>query len=205
MKLLLTSSNIQDYLQAYPPYISFDTPLVKAKIEFIEANCQNLEDKAKLAFEIARDEIHHSFDTQYAPITIGAEDALAQQEGICFAKSHLLTSLLRGMNIASGFCYQRVLKSKDPESGFALHGLNALTLDGLHWFRLDPRGNKPGVNAQFSIEQEQLAYPIRTDLGEVDYPYVFAQPLESVINAMESSNTCQDLFWSRPEFVEINL
>lgn len=205
MKLILTATNFQDYLRAYPPYIRFDTPLVKAKIEYIESNCQNILDTAKLAFEIARDEIHHSFDTQYATVNIGAEDTLAQQEGICFAKAHLLTSLLRGMNIASGFCYQRVLKQKDPQSGFALHGLNALTLDGLHWFRLDPRGNKPGVNAQFSIEKEQLAYPIRTDLGEEDYPYVFARPLESVINAMESSNTCQNLFWSRPEIVEIGL
>ena len=33
---------------------------------------------------------------------------------------------------------------------------------------LDARGNKAGVNAQFSMEKEQLAFPIRPKIGEVD-------------------------------------
>jgi len=34
------------------------------------------------------------------------------------------------------------------------------------WIRLDARGNKEGVNAQFSIDQEQLAYLVRTYYDE---------------------------------------
>lgn len=38
------------------------------------------------------------------------------------------------------------------------------------WIRLDARGNKEGINAQFSIEEEQLAFPIRTYYDKKDYP-----------------------------------
>ena len=37
------------------------------------------------------------------------------------------------------------------------------------WIRLDARGNKAGVNAQFSLEKEYLAFPARSDFGEKDY------------------------------------
>lgn len=37
------------------------------------------------------------------------------------------------------------------------------------WIRLDARGNKDGVNAQFLLEEEQLAYQVRSELGEIDY------------------------------------
>ena len=35
--------------------------------------------------------------------------------------------------------------------------------------RLDARGNKENVHAEFSIEEEHLAFPVRARLGEVDY------------------------------------
>ncbi|HNE51513.1 MAG TPA: transglutaminase family protein, partial [Chitinophagales bacterium] len=132
---------------------------------------------------------------------INAEDALSKKEGICFAKAHILATLLRGMGIPAGFCYQRVLRKGTIESGYALHGLNAVFLKETGWFRVDPRGNKPGVNAQFNPDVEQLAYPIRTELGETDYPDVFVAPLPSVIKAMQSSTDCHALFFNRPEII----
>ena len=142
-----------------------------------------------------------SFDTQSKVITISAEDAIEKKEGICFAKSHVLATLLRGMGIPAGFCYQRVLRKGTVESGYALHGLNAVYLEDTGWFRVDPRGNKPGVDSQFSTDTEKLAYPIRTELGEADYPEVFTAPLPSVIKSMEESAACQALFFNRPEKV----
>ncbi|HLW31708.1 MAG TPA: transglutaminase-like domain-containing protein [Aequorivita sp.] len=121
------------------------------------------------------------------------------KRGFCFAKSHLLATLLRGMGIPTGFCYQRVLRKGTIESGYALHGLNAVYLPDTGWFRLDPRGNKPGINSQFTIEKEQLAYPIRVELGEVDYPQVLFASLPSVIEAMHASRNCEELFYKRPE------
>lgn len=85
------------------------------------------------------------------------------------------------------------------ESGYALHGLNALYLERIGWFRVDPRGNKPGINSQFSTGKEQLAYPIRAEYGEVDYPDVLTAPLSSVIRAMTESADCQALFYNRPD------
>ena len=49
------------------------------------------------------------------------------------------------------------------------HGLNGVYLsDYGKWIRLDARGNKEGVNAQFSVETEQLAYAVRPEMGEED-------------------------------------
>lgn len=199
MKLQLESNNTEDYLIEIPPVIDFNTPQVQEAIKSIEFKTLSKKERAELAFEMARDQVQHSFDTNSKVITISAEEALEKKEGICFAKSHLLATLLRGMGIPAGFCYQRVLRKGTLDSGYALHGLNAVYLDEVGWFRLDPRGNKPGVDSQFSTDEEKLAYPIRTEMGEVDYPNVFIKPLPSVITAMETSKDCRELFYKRPE------
>lgn len=198
MKLELESNNLDDYLEEIPPIIEFSTPKVKETIAAIEAQADSPRERAKLAFEFARDEISHSFDTNSEVITVGAEDAIAKKEGICFAKSHVLAALLRGMNIPAGSCYQRVLRKGTVDSGYALHGLNAVYLDDVGWFRVDPRGNKPGVDSQFSTDEEKLAYPIREELGEFDYPNVLTSPLPSVISAMHETKDCHTLFYDRP-------
>src|SRR5699024_1189340 len=132
-------------------------------------------------------------------VTISAESAIEAADGICFAKSHVLAALLRGMGIPTGFSYQRVLRQGTVESGYALHGLNAVYFKETGWFRLDPRGNKPGISSSFSINKEKLAYPIRPDMGEIDYPQIFVKPLDSVITAMRSAKDSFDLFYKRPE------
>lgn len=201
MLLRLESSQLSDYLKEIPPIIDFHTPIIRQQIKKIQEQTSTPKEQAKLAFEIARDSIAHSFDIDSSIITINAEDALSKKEGICFAKAHILATLLRGMGIPAGFCYQRVLRKGTIESGYALHGLNAVFLKETGWFRVDPRGNKPGVNAQFNPDVEQLAYPIRTELGEIDYPDVFVAPLPSVIKAMQSSTDCHALFFNRPEII----
>lgn len=200
MKLIIESENLQDYLSEIPPYIVFENKSIKEKVKLIESKSDSDIEKSKIAFEISRDEIKHSFDTGNLEISISAEDTLNSGNGICFSKSHLLATLLRAMKIPCGFCYQRVLrKPNDSKSGFALHGLNAVYLKDFGWFRIDPRGNKTGVDSQFSIETEKLAYPIRSEFGEIDYPNVFVKPLESVIRSMENSKTNSELFFKRPE------
>ena len=198
MKLQLESERVEDYLKEVPPVIQFHTPLIQKKIRFIKSQASSDRDRAKIAFEVARDEIAHSFDTQCNLITINAEDVLKSKDGICFAKSHLLASLLRGMGIPAGLCYQKVLRKGTLESGYALHGLNAIYLPETGWFRVDPRGNKPGIDSQFTSEEEKLAYPIRPELGEIDYPVVLTEPLPSVIKAMQASSDSKELFYSRP-------
>lgn len=201
MKLIVESTKLSDYLKEVPPVIQFNSPLVQKKIAEINSLSGSDKERAKIAFELARDGISHSFDTKYQPVTISAEEALEQKEGICFAKSHVLATLLRGMGIPAGFCYQRVLRKGTVESGYALHGLNAVYFPDTGWFRVDPRGNKEGINSQFNMEEEQLVYPIRPELGEVDYPNVYAEPLLAVIRAMQDSKSCEELFYKRPEAI----
>lgn len=201
MKLEIKSNNLQEYLNEIPPYIVFNSALIQKQIKAIQAITSHRKEQTKITFELVRDKIQHSFDINSEIITISANDTLEKKEGICFAKSHLLAALLRGMGIPAGFCYQRVLRKGTIDSGYALHGLNAVYLQDYGWFRLDPRGNKPGVNSAFSVTEEKLAYPIRTELGEVDYPQVFAQPLKSVLESMKNSESCKTLFYNRPESI----
>lgn len=201
MKLELQSDNIEDYLKNIPPVIDFEQPIILDAIKEIESKVGSQKERARLAFLLARDDISHSFDSKKEEVTICACDVLAKKDGICFAKAHLLATLLRGMKIPTGFCYQRVLRTSQPDSGFALHGLNAIFLDEYGWFRVDPRGNKPGVDSRFSIDTEKLAYAIRPELGEVDYPNVFVEPLPSVVRAMQDSKDSKELFFKRPELI----
>lgn len=202
MNLIFETTGLGAYLKE-SRVVDFHSTLLQAKIAGIRSLAVRDEERAKMAFEYVRDQIGHSFDLNSDRVTITASQVMACREGICFAKSHLLAALLRGLNIPAGFCYQRVTRKGAPESGYALHGLNAVHLPSRRvWFRLDPRGNKPGVNSQFSIEREQLAYPIRSELGEVDYPYVFVEPREEVLASMRDSADGQELFFKRPETLQ---
>ncbi len=202
MELLFETNDLAEFL-ASSDIIDFHSPQLQEKIAEIQARDSRDEYQARLAFEFVRDEIHHSFDLNSDIVTISASQAIACQEGICFAKAHLLAALLRGLKIPTGFCYQRVTRKGTPESGYALHGLNAVYLPSRKvWFRLDPRGNKSGVNSQFNIDKEQLAYSIRPELGEEDYPYVFATPPTEVVASMHKSKDCHELFYKRPEFLK---
>ncbi len=199
MRLIPESDNPQDYLGEIPGIIEFHTPKVQEKIREIEGRTAAPMERARLAFEVARDEIVHAFDVPAKEVSISAEETLERCQGICFAKSHLLAALLRGMGIPAGFCYQRVLRKGTPGSGFALHGLNALHFEDVGWFRVDPRGNKPGIDSQFSVRPERLAYPIRPEWGEVDYPNIFITPRPSVLEAMRGARDSGELFACRPE------
>lgn len=148
-------------------------------------------DYARAAFEWVRDKVAHSFDAQDPRVTVTASEALRERVGLCYAKAHLLTALLRAEGIPAGLCYQRLADA--ATGGHALHGLVALHLDGA-WSRQDPRGNKPGVDAQFSLEQERLAWPVDPAAGEVDYPTVYVTPDATVVEALRSTDDVLDLY-----------
>jgi transglutaminase-like putative cysteine protease len=144
---------------------------------------------ARAAFEWVRDEVRHSVDAQDPRVTISATQVLRERVGLCYAKSHLLAALLRAEGIPAGLCYQRLGNEHD---GFALHGLIAFYIDGA-WHREDPRGNKPGIDAQFSVDGERLAYKVNADAGEVDYPTVYPQPSQEVIEVLNSADNVLEL------------
>jgi len=65
-------------------------------------------------------------------------------------------------------------------------GLNAVYLPDHGWYRVDPRGNKDGVDAQFDPPQEKLAWAIRND-GEIDFSKIYAGPLMDVCRWLQSN------------------
>jgi transglutaminase-like putative cysteine protease len=199
MNLLVETGDPAAYLDASGT-IDFHHPAVHALLEKLRAQGSSEEERARLAFLFARDEILHSFDLPGPrAVTISASETLMAREGICFAKSHLFAALLRGLGIPAGFSYQRVMRKGTPESGYALHGLNAIYLSSRQqWLRFDPRGNKPGVRSEFSLDEERLAYPIRPELGEIDYPHVLVEPDPKVLAAMRASGDSAELFERRP-------
>lgn len=152
---------------------------------------------AKQSFELVRDQICHSSDYQMNPVTCRASEVLRHKTGYCFAKSHLLAALLRANNIPAGFCYQR-LSIDDQGAPYSLHGFNAVYLQDIGWYRVDARGNKPGVDAQFTPPQEQLAFRLQF-AEEKDFPAVLAEPLSIVVSALKSQATWDEMLCNLPD------
>ena len=148
-------------------------------------------------FEFVRDEIRHSCDYKLNPVTCKASDVLRHQTGYCYAKSHLLAALLRANGIPTGLCYQR-LSVGDAGAPYCLHGLNAVYLRGFGWYRIDARGNKPGVDAQFTPPREKLAFAIR-EPHERDLPEIWAEPLPVVVEALERYDTYDQVLAHLPD------
>ncbi|MEM8640693.1 MAG: transglutaminase family protein [Cyanobacteria bacterium P01_G01_bin.54] len=152
---------------------------------------------AQACFEWVRDEISHSFDYQMSPVTCRASDVLQYKTGYCYAKSHLLAALLRANQIPAGFCYQRL--SLDAHgSPYSLHGLNGIYLANIGWYRVDPRGNKNNINAQFTPPQEQLAFKLKLP-EEADFQAILAEPLQLVVEALQAQETWEDMLRHLPD------
>lgn len=198
MKLRLDSENMEDYLEA-SSIIDYDHSIIK---EFI-AQC-DLKDKTELElikffFEYVRDYIDHSADIQGKVVTCKASEVLTYKEGICYPKSHLLAALLRYHGFPTGFCYQKLIICRETANYIVLHGLNAVYIPSMkQWIRLDARGNKEGVNAQFSVDQELLAFDIDLEIGEEDNRIIYHKPDKNIVETLEKYDTVEKLFSNLP-------
>ena len=187
---------MQKYLES-SLYIDWKAPVVLNRARELAEHCQNSIEVAKACFEFVRDHIKHSFDYSLNPVTCKASDVLEHGTGYCYAKSHLLAALLRANGIPTGLCYQRLTIS-DNKPPFSLHGLNAVYLKEFGWYRIDPRGNKAGVDASFTPPVEKLAYPILTE-GEADLPEIWAEPLPEIVSVLGSKKTYQEVADNLPD------
>lgn len=151
-------------------YIDFDAPEVRAFALELAGRAGSEYELVRLCFEFVRDEIRHSSDFRLNPVTCKASDVLRHRTGYCYAKSHLLAALLRANGIPTGLCYQR-LSVGDGGAPYCLHGLNAVYLKEFGWVRVDARGNRPGIDAQFDPPGEVLAFRIR-EPQERDLPEI---------------------------------
>lgn len=140
------------------------------------------------AFDWVRDEIAHAGDAGDPRFAVSATEVLADGVGWCYAKAHLLTAVLRAGGVPAGLCYQRLADG----DGHVVHGLLAVHLDGA-WHRQDPRGNKVGVEAEFSLGEERLAWPVDPGAGEVDWPEVHVVPAPGVVAALRRGELAREL------------
>ena len=202
MILKLYSDNSKDYLKC-DDIIDYDDDAVRKVADTLfneaDASPENTTPFIKSAYEFVRDNISHSADINADPVTVSASEVLKARHGICFAKSHLLAAILRSKSVPAGFCYQKIVMDDDTAPVLIYHGLNAVYLrDYDKWVRLDARGNKPGINAEFSVDGELLAYPIRTDMGEKDGIIVYPNPDTLVVNTMRQYRSRAELWKHLP-------
>ncbi|SEM07224.1 Transglutaminase-like superfamily protein [Paenisporosarcina quisquiliarum] len=194
MHLICETDKLEDYLLELEE-INYSNALIKSKIDELFNLSQTEIEKSKIAFEFVRDEISHSWDIQGNRLTRKASDVLTYKEGICYAKSNLLAALLRSQGIPTGFCYQRLMLFDTPEKGYCIHALNAVFLKSLNkWVRLDARGNKKGINAQFSVGQEKLAFSVQEVFDEKDYPVIYEKPHPKTIAVLEEHTDVLEMY-----------
>ncbi|MDR7080581.1 transglutaminase-like putative cysteine protease [Neobacillus niacini] len=156
-------------------------------------NSQKLKRPRQLLF--VRDHISHSWDIQSERVTLTASDVLKYSEGICYAKSNLLASLLRAQGIPTGFCYQRLMIFDTPDKGYSLHALNGIYIKSIDkWIRLDARGNKPGVQSQFSTKEEKLAFTINEEFDEKDFPTIYTNPNQNTIKTLKENSNALEMY-----------
>lgn len=182
---------------AHSEIIDWQQPDVLALAQQLAEGSDDPEQIAKRCFEWVRDEIPHSWDARKNPLTCSASEVLAFGTGYCYAKSHLLAALLRANQIPCGFCYQR-LSLEENGAPYTLHGLNAVYLPKYGWYRIDARGNKAGVNAQFTPPTEQLAFAINERL-ERDLPEIWPAPLPVVVEVLQNESDIESAYRNLPD------
>jgi transglutaminase-like putative cysteine protease len=189
-------STMEPYLRA-TPIINWMHPAVRELARDLAVGQDSAEQIARQCFEWVRDQIYHSVDHQLNPVTCAASDVLEARTGFCYAKSHLLAALCRANGIPAGLCYQR-LQIDPRQATYCLHGLAAVYLPRYGWYRIDPRGNRAGVDAQFTPPHERLAFAIEQP-GEADLPDVYADPLPVVVAALQAASTTDALACNLPD------
>ncbi|MFF4054660.1 transglutaminase domain-containing protein [Streptomyces sp. NPDC001668] len=176
MELIQNTPDLSAYLVA-DEVINHDHPVVRETAARLAREAVDSYAYARLAFEFVRDTIPHSQDSGDLRVTWRASDVLEQGTGICYAKAHALAALLRAEDIPTALCYQKFN---------VVHGLVAVRFNGA-WHRQDPRGNKPGVDAQFSLDGERLASTPAPESDERDYPVLYAEPHPAVLSALKAA------------------
>ncbi|MDE5946506.1 MAG: transglutaminase-like domain-containing protein [Oscillospiraceae bacterium] len=204
MDIILYTNKIDEYLK-HDEVIDYQNEMIAEQADILFKNADNELEFIKTAYKFVRDNISHSADINEDMITCTASEVLKAGHGICFSKSHLLAALLRYKSVPTGFCYQKLILDDEAAPVLVYHGLNGVYIKEYRkWIRLDARGNKNGINAQFSTEIEQLAYPICPEKGEKDSFIVYPHPDTNVMEKLRKSKTRTKLWDNLPTELEYN-
>ena len=190
------STKREAYLES-TAVVDWKSPPILSLAEQLASGAKNETEIARRCFEFVRDQIRHSSDYGLNPVTCRASEVLEHRTGFCFAKSHLLAALCRANSIPSGFCYQRLVL--DEQAGtYCLHGLNAVFLPVHDWYRIDARGNRPGITADFCPPVERLAYAA-DQAGELHLPEIYAAPRKEIVALSSRSQDVENVVANLPD------
>ncbi|MBQ9981606.1 MAG: transglutaminase domain-containing protein [Oscillospiraceae bacterium] len=193
------TDNIEEYLKEDNVIDYKNESITQIAKSFSEKYKSDIE-YIKAVFEFVRDNISHSADINEDMITCTASEVLNAGHGICFAKSHLLVALLRYRSVPAGFCYQKLILDDKTAPVLVYHGLNGVYIKEYEkWIRLDARGNTNGIDAQFSIDKEKLAFEVRRDKSEEDSFIVYPDPDVKIIKKLTASKTRTRLWENLPD------
>ncbi|MDE5937481.1 MAG: transglutaminase-like domain-containing protein [Lachnospiraceae bacterium] len=204
MDIVLYSNQMEAYVKC-DNVIDYDNETIAELADELFQKAENELEFIRTAYEYVRDRISHSADSREDRITCTASEVLKAGHGICFAKSHLLAALLRCKAVPAGFCYQKLILDGETAPVLIYHGLNGVYCKDIgKWIRLDARGNKAGVNAQFSVETEQLAFAVRPETGEEDGLIVYPDPDKKILEKLGKYRTRTELWNDLPTELAYN-
>ncbi|WP_295614287.1 transglutaminase family protein [uncultured Methanobrevibacter sp.] len=187
---------MEDYL-IETPSIDYMNPLIRDKVRTLMDQSEDDLDYIKRSYIFVRNDIPHSWDIKTEVVSRTASDVLKNKTGICWTKSCLsclLAALLRANGIPSGISYQLLTRADDDSEGYMIHALNTVYLKDFNkWIRLDARGNKENINAYFCLDEEHLAYTVRSELGEIDYHDNHADLDDRLVNILMESESIQEI------------
>lgn len=175
--------------------IDYNDENIQKKVSHLKELSSDDIDYIERCFMFVRDEIPHSWDINASVVSKKASEVLANKTGVCWTKSCLLAALLRANGIPSGISYQLLTRAdNDTSDGYIIHAFNTVYIEQLDkWIRLDARGNKENVNAQFSLDEEHLAYEIRSEMGEIDYHNNQNDLDERLVNVLSKCNVVSEI------------
>ena len=169
-------------------YVDYENAMVRERAAMIKFYSETEFDIIRNTYYFVRDKVKHSWDVQDKRVTISASDVLREGVGICWAKANLFAALLRANGIPSGFSHQRLTLGDTPDTGYCIHGLNTVYLSYFDkWIRLDARGNTEKIHAEFSTEEEKLAFRVIPEYDEYDYHDNLAEPNKKLMEVLENS------------------
>lgn len=198
MDIVLYSNQIEAYVKC-DNVIDYDNEAVAELADVLFQKAETELEFIRMAYEFVRDQISHSADIKEDRLTCTASEVLKAGHGICFAKSHLLAALLRCKAVPAGFCYQKLILDDETAPVLIYHGLNGVYVkEYKKWTRLDARGNRVDVNAQFSVETEQLAFAVRPEMGEEDSFIIYPDPDKKILEKFGKYRTRTELWNDLP-------
>ncbi|WP_207940799.1 hypothetical protein DOK78_001661 [Enterococcus sp. DIV2402] len=195
-----------DELSAYVedlPELAIHSKEIKELTETLFLVSDTEIEKVQKAFVFVRDKIAHSWDVQQNEVTKTSLEVLHAGHGICYAKANLLAAILRNETIPTGFCYQRLLLMDKETGKYCIHALNAVYLHSKkRWVKLDARGNKEGIQADFDGKVEKLAFVPNSEEDEYTYPTIYVKPnSQTMITLSEATNACEMYLKDLPEII----